>query len=116
MKKMGLGVACLAFALSGGRVAQAAQSQYQGYVTDINAIGSVIVFTLANGTGQLSCPGSPPTAFWVDPSTPIGQSQLALAITAKMSGVLFYVQVNGTCSTAWPSANMEQLAAFDLKG
>jgi len=114
MNKILLQLARIALALSWAGVAQASQGYYQGYVTDVMASGGIILVTLTNGSGQLSCGTT--AQFWVDPSTAFGQSQISLAVTAKATGTLVYVQGNGTCSTAWPYNNTEQLATLDWKG
>ena len=92
--------------------AYANQGYYQGTVTSIEDVGGITTVQLANGSGQLLCGTA--VVFWFDPTTPYGQSMLALALTAKALGSTVYVQGNGTCSTAWPYNNTEQLVAVSV--
>ena len=85
---------------------------YQGTVTSIEDVGGITTVQFANGSGQLLCGTA--VVFWFDPTTPYGQSMLALALTAKALGSTVYVQGNGTCSTAWPYNNAEQLVAVSV--
>ncbi|HEY0342500.1 MAG TPA: hypothetical protein VGC34_16990 [Steroidobacteraceae bacterium] len=91
--------------------AHASQGSYQGTVTSVFATGGIVLVTVSNGAGQLICSGV--AQFWVDPSTDFGRTQMALAMAAKASGALVYVQGNGACSTAWPYNNTEQLVALN---
>ena len=111
MKKTILGAVTLSLTCVG--LAQANPGQYQGNVATVMSVGTIVLVTLNSGSGQLLC-GSVPQ-FWLDTTTSSGQAQLALAITAKTNGAQVYVQGNGTCTTAYPYNNTEQLYALNLE-
>jgi hypothetical protein len=111
MKKTILSVVHIFLALAWFGVAEASAGSYQGNVTSVFAVGGIVLVTVSNGSGQLVCSGV--AQFWADPSTAFGQTQVAIAMTAKATGAQVYVQGNGVCSTAWPYNNTEQLVALN---
>ena len=94
-------------------IGTAQAGNYQGYVTDVQTVGGIALVQLSNGSGQLLC--STPL-FWFDPTTAYGQSEMALAITAKATGTVVYIQGNGTCTSAWPESNSEQVSTLSWSG
>ncbi len=93
---------------------------FHGYVTDIQTVGGIALVQLSNGSGaQFACTATSttgPALFWFDPTTSYGQATMALAITAKATGTLVYIQGNGTCTSAWPESNSEQVSTLSWSG
>ena len=117
MKSRVLGVLAMATILAISSRAYA--TAYQGYVKNVYAYGSKIYVIVGNGwfdgsTGPCPLPGSM-MGFAIDPATDIGKAQLAIALSAKTTGILVWAAGNGACEGG-PGANVEPLVALDLKG
>jgi hypothetical protein len=124
MKRLSLTVFCVLSAIGVLQCGTAAATTYQGYVTNVTAPNGAIYVALNNGTfagGSGSCPNGTGIVLAI-PSTPsasdFGKTMMALAMSAKLTGLLVYAVGDGNC--AYPSpysgSSTEALIYFDLKG
>jgi hypothetical protein len=102
----------------------ASATVYQGYVTNVTAASGMIYIVVANGAfggGQGNCPGvnSMVYAISVSPSaSDFNRALIAIAISAKTTGLLVYANGDGNCVNGNPytTGNSEGLVYLDFKG
>lgn len=103
MKRNFLRLMQLGIGLCAISTAYASQGYFQGTVSSVEIVGGIAMVSLiSDGSSyQLNC-GTSVSTFWFDPTTDLGHSYMALAITARTTGTVVNVQGNGTCTTGWP--------------
>jgi hypothetical protein len=98
---------------------------YQGYVTNVTAANGVIYIYVANGAfgpgGQGNCPSANGMVYAINVSpsaSDFNRALIAIAISAKTTGLLVYANGDGNCAYVNPYAtgNAEGLAYLDFKG
>jgi hypothetical protein len=102
---------------------EAHASSYQGTIQNVTPFGSRVFVTLTSGGFDGSA--SPcyttagPMVYSFDPSTALGKSIMATALSAKLTGKLVYVYGDGSCPSLQNPYNgqgSENIQGIDLKG
>ena len=102
----------------------AGATSYQGYVTNVTAANGVVHVALNNGNfagGSGTCPNGNGIVLAI-PATPsvshFGKTMMALAMSAKPTGLLVYAEGDGNCAYPSPytAGSTEGLIYLDLKG
>ena len=102
----------------------ACATTYQGYVTNVTAANGAIYVALNNGNfagGTGSCPNGTGIIFAIASSpsaSDFGKTMIALAMSAKLTGLLIYAVGDGNCAYPNPysGGSTEALTYLDLKG
>ena len=102
----------------------ASATVYQGYVTNVTAANGMIYIYVTNGNfggGQGNCPAGNGMiyAISVSPSaSDFNRTLIAIAISAKTTGLLVYANGDGNCVNANPytTGTTEGLVYLDFKG
>lgn len=98
---------------------------YQGTVTNVTAYNGIIYVNVQSGNfgsgGQGSCPTGTGMVFTisVNPSaSDFNKSMIALALSAKTTGLMVFAVGDGNCTSGNPynSGGSEGLIELDLKG
>lgn len=95
-------------------------ANYQGYVTSVYPYNSLVYVVISNGAfdgSTSSCRSATTMVYSFNPDTGIGRALMAVALTAKVSGLLVYAAGTSSCTTGSPfGGGSEGLAGMDLKG
>jgi hypothetical protein len=76
-------------------------SDTHGKITGVHQVGSLIyVYATKVNAGDSCTTGRDYIVTHLDPSTPIGKAQLAMALTASQTGVSVYMGGSGDCTTS----------------
>ena len=97
----------------------AISAQYQGTVANVTPYNGKVYVVVSNGnfSGDAgSCPAGNAMIYIIDPATPFGQSLVAVALSAKLTGRLVWAVGDGVCSGGSPYGLGEGLSGMDLKG
>jgi hypothetical protein len=79
----------------------ASASDTQGTITGLFQVGSLIYVYATKTNGIDSCTtGRNYIVTHLDPATPIGKAQLAMALAASQTGVSVYMAGSGNCTTS----------------
>lgn len=117
MKKL---IPILIGALSALGAERSIAANYQGYVTSVYPYNTLVYVVISNGAfdgGSSTCRSATDMVYSFDPSTAIGRAIMAVALTAKVSGVLVYAAGTSSCTTGSPfGGGSEGLRGMDLKG
>ena len=101
----------------------AESANYEGIVTHVAPLNGKVYVALGGGAfdGPASaCQGNYGSSmvYSIDPNTPFGRSLVAVALSAKLSGLLVYAMGDGSCAwgNPFPGAMNEGMVGMDLKG
>jgi len=97
-------------------------SAYQGQVLSVTPYNGLVYVNVGNGGfdgASSACPNGSSMVYSFAPTTPFGNSMLAVLLSAKLTGRVVYMYGNGNCVMGTPysgSIGSETLGGVDFKG